>query len=334
VDVEFSLFFDLSMDYKASILAALEVMRKKELAEKQPFKARAYATVIGQLKTHEAPITSYEDVKGIQGIGAKISEKIKEILETGELQAAARAKAKHDIDALDAFQLIYGVGPAKANELVKAGFKSIGDLREKGQGLLNDKQKIGLQYYEAIQERIPRTEMDEHARIVAAHVPAELEYEIVGSYRRGAADSGDIDVLLRSRSNLTDKEAGALLKKCVKTMKEKGYMVAVLAEGTKKVMGICSIGNGKFRRIDLIITPENEYAYQILYFTGSMKFNVAMRAWALDHGYTMNEHGMKPTKGGAEAPPMKTEEDIFAFLGLLYIPPTERVDKRQIIPLP
>jgi DNA polymerase/3'-5' exonuclease PolX len=117
-------------------------------------------------------------------------------------------------------------------------------------------------------------------------------------------------------------------------MKDKGYMVEVLAEGNKKVLGICSIGNGKFRRIDLIVTPENEYAYQILYFTGSMKFNVAMRAWALEHGYTMNEHGMKPTKGGAAAPPMKTEEDIFAFLGLLYIPPFERVDKRQIIPLP
>lgn len=322
------------MDYKASIIAALDVMRKKELAEKQPFKARAYATVIGQLKAHEAAITSYEDIKGIQGIGAKISDKIKEILATGELKAAERAKAAHDMDALEAFQLIHGVGPVKANELVKAGFKTIVELREKGLDHLNDKQKIGLQYYEAILERIPRAEMDEHARAVAAFVPAELEYEIVGSYRRGAADSGDIDVLLRSRSNLSDKATGSLLKKCVKSMCEKGYMVEVLAEGTKKVLGICSIGNGKFRRLDLIVTPENEYAYQILYFTGSMKFNVAMRAWALEHGYTMNEHGMKPTKGAPEPPYMRSEEDIFAFLGLLYIPPTERVDKRQIIALP
>jgi DNA polymerase/3'-5' exonuclease PolX len=325
----------IKMDYKPLILNSLEVLRKKEIAEKQPFKARAYATVIQQLKTHEAPILSFEDVKGLQGIGTKIADKIKEILATGALQAAERAKAAHDIDSLDLFQQIYGVGAVKAGELVKAGLKTIADVRERGLGFLNDKQKVGLHYFEKLLERIPRSEMDVHAEVLKLHIPKELEYEIVGSYRRGQADSGDIDVLLRSRQNLTDKAAGILLKKVVKDMKESGYMVEVLAEGNKKAMGICSTEEGKFRRIDLIVCPNNEYAYGILYFTGSMRFNVAMRAWALDKGYTMNEHGMKPKKDATvpEAPPMNSEENIFAFLGLRYIPPTERVDSKQIISL-
>lgn len=317
------------------ILAALEVMRKKEIAEKQPYKARAYATVINQLKTHEAPILSFEDVKGIKGIGDKISDKIKEILATGELQAAERAKAKHNIDSLDLFQQIYGVGAVKANELVNAGLKTIEDVRERGMDLLNNKQKIGLQYFDAILERIPRKEMRIHAEIIVSYIPKELEYEIVGSYRRGETESGDIDVLIRSHSSLTEKASGMLLKKITNDMAKSGYMVEILALGNKKAMGICSIEVGKYRRIDFVITSSNEYAYAILYFTGSMKFNVAMRDWALDRGYTMNEHGMVPKKGSTvpEAPVMNTEEDIFAYLGLKYIPPTERVDSKQIIPL-
>jgi len=43
---------------------------------------------------HEGPITSYQDVKEIEGIGEKIQKKIKEILETGVLASAEKAKKR------------------------------------------------------------------------------------------------------------------------------------------------------------------------------------------------------------------------------------------------
>ena len=119
-----------SIDYKQTIIDSLDILRKRDLADKSPFGARAYAKVISQLKLHDKPITSYEDVQGIEGIGAKMEKKIKEILETGSLAAAEKAKTLYNIDALDALQKIYGVGPTKATDLVKSGITSIAQLRD------------------------------------------------------------------------------------------------------------------------------------------------------------------------------------------------------------
>ena len=103
------------------------------------------------------------------------------------------------------------------------------------------------------------------------------------------------------------------------------------------------------RRLDLLMTPEEEYAYSILYFTGSDRFNVAFRQHALEKGYTLNEHALTVVNPSTKAavppnehaltnvspgpkavPPMESEEDIFRFLGLRYVLPTERIDGKQI----
>jgi DNA polymerase/3'-5' exonuclease PolX len=267
-----------------------------------------------------------------------MEKKIKEILETGTLAAAENARELYNIDALDTLQNIYGVGPAKATELVKAGIISITQLREEVKSnpkLLNDKQKIGLKYYEELLERIPRTEMEEHRDILHTLLPDEMtEYdtEIVGSFRREAANSGDIDVLIRVPFNVDAKTAKANLELYVNMLKGFGYIEEILALGEHKCMAISRMYNGKARRLDLLMTPDEEYAYSILYFTGSDRFNVAFRQYAIDKGYTLNEHTLTPIKAGVQTPPyMKTEKDIFKFLGLRYIDPSKRVDGNQII---
>ena len=323
-------------DFKQPIIDALDIMRKRDIAEKAPFKARAYAKVIAQLKNHAEAIHSYEDVCGMEGIGEAIQKKIREIIETGSLKSAEVAKTLYNIDALDAFQNIYGVGPAKATELVKAGMISIEQLRtETGLKLLNDKQRIGLKYYEDLLERIPREEMLEHQDILDALLPAEMEEydtEIVGSFRREAQTSGDIDVLIRVPLTASPKTAKENLNSYVNMMRGFGYIEEVLALGEHKCMAISRIYNGKARRLDLLMTPDEEYAYAILYFTGSDKFNVAFRQWALEQGYTLNEHGLKPIREGVrDVPYMSSEKDIFKFLGLRYIEPSKRIDHNQII---
>jgi DNA polymerase/3'-5' exonuclease PolX len=345
------------IDHKPAIIESLDILRKRDVANKETFKARAYAKVISQLKSSNAPITCYEDVENIEGIGEKISKKIKEIMETGSLASAVKAKEVYNIDALDALQNIYGVGPTKATELVKAGITSIAQLRDevkKNPKLLNDKQKIGLKYYEDLLERIPREEMEEHRDILNMIKPIEMEdyeTEIVGSFRREAVSSGDIDVLIRIPSETPVKTAKKYLSLYVNMLQDFGYMKEILALGEHKCMGISKINtdlhkkleenkymaisrvyNGKARRIDLLMTPDEEYAYAILYFTGSDKFNVAFRQYALDAGYTLNEHSLKPIREGVpEVPYMKTERDIFKFLGLRYIEPSKRIDGCQVI---
>lgn len=314
-------------DRKAAILEALEVMQKKELAEKQIFKARAYDKVIKQLAALPA-IRSYDDVKDIKGIGDKIEKKIKELLATGSLASAERAKTTHAIGTYDAFLNIYGVGPAKARSLVVDGYTSIEQLKAAAAAdpkLLNKNQRIGLQYYYQLQERIPRAEMDEHARLLQL-AAEDYTLSIVGSYRRGAATSGDIDVLLRS-------EDSSDLESFVEVLQTSEYVVETLAEGKKKFMGICRTHPAATpRRLDILLTPPAEFAFALLYFTGSDEFNVTMRSYALTLGYSLNEHGF--TALGAEgfsgrpapSPPaaFPTEKSIFDFLGLRYVEPTER----------
>lgn len=330
----------MSNDYKKIIIDSLDILRKRDQANKAIFSARAYTKVINQLKNYMGNITSYEDIKNIDGIGAKMEEKIKEILETGSLASAERAKELYNIDALDIFQNIYGVGPAKASDLVKAGYASIKDLREAvitNPKILNDKQKIGLKYYEELLERITRIEMEEHRDILETLLPddmSEYDIEIVGSFRREAVDSGDVDVLIRMPPNTTANMAKCKLESYVKMLQGFGYIKEILALGEHKCMAISKIYNGKARRLDLLVTPDEEYAYAMLYFTGSDRFNIAFRAYTLDKGYTLNEHKLTPIRLGVPSIPyMKTEKDIFKFLGLRYIEPSKRIDNNQIIPI-
>ncbi len=323
------------MDYKSLLIDALDTMRKKEVLEKQTFRARAYATVIRQLKERAEPVTCYEDIYHFQGVGEKIREKIKEIMETGQLRSAEKIKETHATDAMDVLQHIYGVGPAKVRELIQLGIHTVEQLRtevEKNPLVLNAKQKIGLRYYEDLLERIPREEMEAHRDLLPTYLPAEMkdwETEIVGSFRRGLSSSGDIDMLIRVPANMTNQTAKTLLAAYVLKMKEAGYIEEVLALGEHKCMAICR--QGKARRLDLLLTPDEEYAYALLYFTGSDQFNVAFRHYALEKGYTLNEHRLAPLHEDGVVPPMKTEKDIFRFLGLRYVEPSQRVDKHQMM---
>jgi DNA polymerase/3'-5' exonuclease PolX len=120
----------------------------------------------------------------------------------------------------------------------------------------------------------------------------------------------------------------------VKLLEGFGYIEEVLALGEHKCMAISRMFKGKARRLDLLMTPDEEYAYALLYFTGSDRFNVAFRQYALDKGYTLNEHALTAIRTDVEPVPyMQTEKDIFKFLGLRYIEPSKRAGPEQILPV-
>jgi len=312
-------------DYRQTILDAFDIMRKKSIGE--PFKVRAYQTIITQV-TSMATFTK-EDLPLLKGAGEKITKKIEEIMETGQLQAAEKAKQDMNLDALDVFQKIYGVGPVKAKQLVAQGITSIAQLRsevQKNPSILNDKQTIGLKYYEPLLERIPYEEMKEHEEILMMglhEVDPMIHGDVVGSFRRSAAHSGDIDLLVKGNVDINA---------VVSALGDVGYLLEILALGKNKCMAICTLGTP--RRLDILITPDEEYAYALLYFTGSQQFNIAFRSHALHMGYTMNEHGMKalpPMKAVKKGVPyMKAERDIFHFLTLTYVEPRHRHDVNNL----
>ena len=313
-------------DYKQTIITELDVLRRTSMSETAgTFKSRVYATAIKTLNGL-GPIRSVADLpveKG-NGLGEKVRQKIAEIIATGHLGAADRGREKAP-DSLDVFRNIYGVGPKKAADLVTAGYRSIADLRAvTNPKLLNKNQQIGLRYYEPLLERIPREEMCRHEALLMAH-KASLTGVIVGSYRRGRPDSGDIDMLVS-----TSADAPAALKQFVQSLQAVGYIKEILALGDSKCLAIAALPSGTPRRLDLLVTPPAEMPFAILYFTGSDRFNVRMRQRALELGLTLNEHGMA-RKTGEQVTGIRTERDIFSYLKMAWKEPAERLGAEAVV---
>lgn len=317
------------MDRKDDIIRELDTLRVFETKQRQGFKARAYSKVIQALKAHTGRIRTIEDIADIPGIGDGIRSKIEEILATGELKVAS--DVRNDNKLFDELMHIYGVGPAKANDLIQMGVDSLEYIRQHPE-VLNEKQRIGLKYYYDFLERIPRDEMDKHnnyIRGVVKRVAKSLgvRVTIVGSYRRGAENSGDIDVLI-SFPGLANSLQLDTFNSVISAMKKSSYITDVLAEGNHKCMGVCKLvrsAGAKHRRLDLLLTPDNEYAFAMLYFTGSDAFNIACRVKAREKGYSLSEHGLRSINTDAPAvSSLTSEKEILKFIGVKYVPPNRR----------
>ena len=309
----------------------IELMEKLEdimLKQGETFRARAYQKAQETIMAYPGDIMSPNDLKGKPGIGSTIMEKLNEYVETGTLKVLEREKN----NPVNILAEVYGIGPKKAKELVDNGITSVAKLRE-NQQMLNDIQKVGLRYYEDVLKRIPRSEIEEYKSIFDSDfkkvATSDSKFEIVGSYRRVAQSSGDIDVIITSDSprvfiNFIDE----LIKKKI--------ILEILSRGPTKCLVMAKIpSSDSVRRVDFLYTGLEEFPFAILYFTGSKIFNTVMRHIALENGYTMNEHGINKMEGKKKGDKVEhhftSEKDIFDFLGLEYKAPTERIDGRAII---
>jgi DNA ligase (NAD+) len=298
----------------------------------EPFRARAYQKAQEMIITHTRDILSPNDLKGMPNIGPTIMEKINEYYLTGTLALLEREKT----NPINILSNVYGIGPKKAKELVDGGITTIEELIKKQNTVLNDTQKVGLHYYNDILKRIPRSEIEEYKSIFIKSISqSDAKMEIVGSYRRGAETSGDIDVII------TTSNPG-IFKKFVDDLISKGIIKEVLSRGQTKCLVITKLPNVIIaRRVDFLYTSPEEFPFAILYFTGSKIFNTVMRHEALEKGFTMNEHGLylltdnsnnkKGIKGEKVKHLFTSEKDIFDYLELEYKEPHERTDGRAII---
>jgi NAD-dependent DNA ligase len=321
--------------YNEQFIDIMDQLAVIQTKQGEPFRARAYQKAQETMMTYQGDITSPDDLKGKPNIGPTIMEKLKEYTETGTLRILEREKN----NPVNILADVYGIGPKKAKELVDKGITSIEQLRQ-NQDLLNDVQKVGLQYYEDVLKRIPRQEIDEYNLLLkkvqqnSNTLALKMEMEIVGSYRRGLQSSGDIDIIITSESEQS-------FKNIIDELIKQKIIVAVLSRGPSKCLVMAKIPSSPtIRRVDFLYTTPEEYPFAILYFTGSKIFNTIMRQHAVNMGLTMNEHGLyklsqdKKTKGEKVAHQFKSEKDIFDYLQMSYVPPEERIDGRQILSHP
>lgn len=276
----------------------------------EPFKAKAYKTAFDKIETLSIDITDITDIKDV--VGKSAFNRLSEYVETGKVEFIEQERS----NILHTFAEIYGIGPKKARELSQT-IKTLDELRS-NEDLLNSKQKIGLKWYEDMKKRIPRIEIDLYylrLRVIMRDFPNAAE--IVGSYRRGSINSGDIDIIFTSK-NPTD------FQDFVKKFQDE-LIVDMLTFGKKKSMCFAKLDDAHpARRLDFMYTKPEEYHAAILYFTGSKAFNVKMRSIAKDKGYSLNEYGLFDLKTKRPVTFFTSEKQIFDYLGIEFKIPTER----------
>ena len=299
-----------------------ERMAIYEKSNDSPFKAKAYNTASKALKNMNDCDLTPENLLKVKGIGKSILEKIMTIIQTGTLEQYE--KIKDFKDPKETLMGVHMIGSVKAKELMSRGINSVEDLKkcENVKEYLNDVQIKGLKWYDDMQHRIPYDEITNHETYlkgVLQEVDPTAELTIAGSYRRKKNDSGDIDMLI----NTPSVKNNSVYNKFMDVLFQKGYLLEELSRGPKKFMGISKLDDGIGRRIDIMYTKPQEYPFAILYFTGSMEFNVKMRGELLEKGLSLNEYGIKKDKKNVKHG-CKTERDVFQYLGYDYVEPENR----------
>ena len=120
--------------YNEEFIALMESFNNIMLKQGEPFRARAYQKAQETIMKYSTNITSPRQLKGLPNIGSSIMDKLNEYVEKGTLQDLEKEKN----NPVNILCEIYGVGPKKSQELVLAGVKSINELRERQNELLND----------------------------------------------------------------------------------------------------------------------------------------------------------------------------------------------------
>ena len=311
----------------------IELMEKLSdimLKQGEPFRARAYQKAQETIMAYPDDILSPSALKGKPNIGPTIMEKLDEYVKTGTLKVLEREKT----NPVNILAEVYGIGPKKAKDLVDNGITTIQQLRQ-NQEQLNDVQKVGLRFYEDVLKRIPRSEIEEYKAIFESDfqkvATPSSRFEIVGSYRRGAQSSGDIDMIITS-------DNPKIFVNFIDLLVKQKLILEILSRGPTKCLVIAKIpSSDSARRVDFLYTSPEEYPFSVLYFTGSKIFNTVMRHQALQMGLTMNEHGLYhlidngKKKGEKVKHSFTSEKDIFNYLNIEYKSPEERIDGRAVI---
>ncbi|KAM3925645.1 DNA polymerase beta [Leptodactylus fuscus] len=298
-------------------------------------KYNAYRKAASVIAKYPTKIKSGAEAKKLDGVGAKIAEKIDEFLATGKLRKLEKIRQDDTSSSINFLTRVTGIGPAAARKFVEEGIKTLDDLRN-NEHKLNHHQKIGLKYFEDFEMRIPREEMLKMQEIVLERVkkldPLYIA-TVCGSFRRGAESSGDMDILLTHPDFMSDSpKQPHLLHNVVQNLEECNFITDTLVKGDTKFMGVCQLPSEgskqfPFRRIDIRLIPKDQYYCGVLYFTGSDIFNKNMRTHALEKGFTLNEYTLRPlgvTGIAGEPLPIDSEKDIFDYIQYKYREPKER----------
>ncbi|EIN08428.1 Nucleotidyltransferase [Punctularia strigosozonata HHB-11173 SS5] len=320
---------------------------------------------------------------------------IDEFLKTGSISESEKIKADERFQSLSAFSSVYGIGPNTARGLYARGLRTLehleryyevwedpqvaatsqrdaktdddvkdvkpvvieeADVRGEGGTTLI---RAALGYREDLAIKIPRDEVEEIGRLMAAELE-EVEKGcvsiIVGGYRRGKPESNDVDIVFTHPDK--EKEKG-LCKKLVKRLIERGLVTHVIHQSSfrehnalrthhwdslEKALTVFvhppgssyarahvdKHGHRLRRRIDLIFAQPEIYWTAVVGWTGSTVFERDLRLWAKNEKrvtcgiFDATRSLTRTRRRDSKMMYAQTEKEVFDIMGLPWIDPTLR----------
>lgn len=306
-----------------------------EIAGEDSFRIRSYRNGAAAIEQLPEPVLERlgdpeRPVTGIPGIGKGLAAVLEEIARRGSFERRDQMLEKYPPTALELLK-IQGLGP-KSIRLLWEHFRvsTMEDLeRICHEHKLQTLPRMGAKLEEKVLKSISLYRQSsgrfllgfaaktvEELSAYLAETPGVERVTPAGSYRRGKDTVGDIDLLV------TGAGAGAALDRFVKYPR----VETVLGHGENKASARVGVEGVQ---VDVRALPEENFGAALQYFTGSKEHNVALRQRALKRGLTLNEYGLSRVDSG-EVVASRTEEEIYAALGLAWIPPELRENHGEI----
>lgn len=356
------------MSVNEALAARLDEMaRMMELLGEDSFRASAHARAaraIGDMPEDVAAVAKDRArLLAVQGIGAKLADKIIEFCTSGTIAEHAELRSRVPAGLLDVMQ-VPGLGPKTVRALWQTlNVTDIASLEAAiASGTILTVPRMGEKAVEKIKASIAVVKAGQsrlwlgRAAAVASYFcdrlrtdPDVARVEPAGSLRRGKETIGDIDILVALRDGAENQA-----ERIISLFADSPGIVQVLVAGGSKASVRVTLdhdlgrwkkqdendgaGTGPTIQVDLRVLPLSRWGSALMYFTGSKEHNVRLRERALSQGRTLSEWGLFP-EDGHETPPQQrgiapiasaTEEEVYSALGLPWVPPEAREDRGEL----
>ncbi|KAM9379703.1 DNA nucleotidylexotransferase [Phaethornis superciliosus] len=342
---------------------AFEIMAENyEFKENEIF-CLEFLRAASVLKFLPFPVTKMKDIQGLPCMGVQVRDLIEEIIEDGESSRARDVLNDERYKSFKQFTSVFGVGVKTSEKWYRMGLRTLEEVKALKTLKLSKMQKAGFLYYEDLVSCVSKAEADAVSLIVKKTVCTFLPDALVtitGGFRRGKKIGHDIDFLITSPGPREDAE---LLHKVVDLWKKQGLLLycdiiestfvreqlpsrqvdamdnfqkcfAILklyqpraensSDNTSKNFDVAEFKDWKAIRVDLVITPFEQYAYALVGWTGSRQFGRDLRRYANhERKMILDNHALYDRKKRVFLK-AGSEEEIFAHLGLDYVEPWER----------
>jgi DNA polymerase (family 10) len=308
-----------------------EIRTLMEFAGEAFFKFMAYERAAETLE-NAAPLGGEIDearLTALPGVGKSIAARIMTIARTGTDPYLEELRGKYPSTLMEVLK-VQGVGMKTAQQLFeRLGIASLADLeRALDEGALGTIPRLGAKSIENIRRgvlsykgRTKRTPLGVALPIAREVIDYLRKYTdaqdltAAGSVRRQEPTVGDVDVICTSEN----------AESVVTAFTAWDRAEAVLAEGPTKA----SIWLNGGLQIDLRVLPAHLYGNLLQHFTGSREHNIQFRELAVRKNLRVSENGIVDLSDGRTIV-CRTEEEVYATLGMAYVPPEMRLGTGEI----